>query len=60
MSAEDRIAALEAEVAKLKQCLSVQAIRVAALVVHHDMADAAALPDPGPLRPCHLTLVGDR
>jgi hypothetical protein len=58
-AAEERIAALEAEVAELERRFSNMAVRVAALVVHHEMPDAAALPGhgAGQTRPARLRLV---
>ena len=60
-AAEDRIAALKAEVAELERRFSNMAVRVAALVVHHEMPGPAALSGlglgPGPSRPAQLRLV---
>ena len=60
-AAEERIAAVEAELADLKQRFGNMAVRVAALVVHHEMPGPAALSGlglgPGPSRPAQLRLV---
>jgi hypothetical protein len=58
-AAEERIAALEAEVAELERRFSNMAVRVAALVVHHEMPGPAALSGlgPGQSRPAQLRLV---
>jgi hypothetical protein len=58
-AAEERIAALEAEMADLNQCSTNMAIQLAALVVGHDLPNLVPLSGPGPgqTRPAHLRLV---
>jgi hypothetical protein len=59
MSAEERIATLEAEMADLERRFRHMAVYVAGLVVHHELPDVAALSGPGAGqgRPAHLRLV---